>query len=85
MKKVALLLTAAVLCAPMLAFAEDATPTANDQDQIDCRRGEPITGTRLPGPTVCHTKREWNQIQQDAQKTTSEIEAKGTLHNPQSN
>jgi len=88
MKHSALLLAAFVLSVPALAFADDATPAAasdSDQDKIVCRKGEPITGSRLPGPTVCHTQREWDQMRRDAQSTTTQMEMKGTLHNPQSN
>jgi hypothetical protein len=91
-KKSALLLVALVVCAPTLSFADDTTPatapaasaSGNDPDQIVCRKGEPITGTRLPGRAICHTQRDWDQIQRDSQGMTSQMEMNGTLHNPQS-
>lgn len=91
MKQTALLLATMVLCAPTLAFAEDAAPAAtpaaapdSNQDKIVCRKGEPITSSRFPGPSVCHTQREWDQMRRDSQTTTNHIEMQGTLHNPQS-
>jgi len=90
-KKVALLFAAALTCTPVLALADDATPAAtsttssgsDDQNQIVCHRGEPQTGSRLPGPSVCHTKHDWDQIQKDSQGETNRMEMNGTLHNPQ--
>jgi hypothetical protein len=90
-KKSVFLFATLVICAPTLSFADDTTPTtapaaspANDPDQIVCRKGEPITGTRLPGRAICHTQRDWDQIQRDSQGMTSQMEMNGTLHNPQS-
>lgn len=91
MKQTALLLAALVLCASTLAFADDATPATapaatsdSDQDKIVCRKGEPITGSRFPGPSVCHTQREWDQIRRDSGIATNHMEMQGVLHNPQS-
>ncbi|HEY5238171.1 MAG TPA: hypothetical protein VIJ62_07305 [Rhizomicrobium sp.] len=89
MKKSVLLLAALVICAPTLSFADDTTPatapaSGNDPDQIVCRKGEPITGTRLPGRTVCHTQRDWDQIERDSQGVTTQMQTNGNLHNPQS-
>jgi hypothetical protein len=33
-----------------------------------CRAGEPIVGSRFPGPRVCHTRKEWDQIKRDSQE-----------------
>ena len=33
-----------------------------------CKSGEPIVGSRFPGPRTCHTRKEWDQIKQDAQQ-----------------
>jgi hypothetical protein len=39
-----------------------ATPQADPNERI-CKHGEVITGSRFPGPQVCHTRMEWEQIQ----------------------
>ena len=86
MKKVSLLFAATLICAPMLALADDTTPPAtsttsssDDQNQIICRHGEPTTGSRIPGRSICHTKHAWDQIQRDSQGETNSMETKGTL------
>jgi cytochrome c5 len=43
------------------------TNSAANLDQIECRTSPPPTGTRLGGSRECHTLRDWNQRQQDAQ------------------
>jgi hypothetical protein len=63
--------------APTAAPATTAQPAATttaatvapgeDPDERICRSGEPILGSRFPGPRVCHTRKEWAQIQQDSQ------------------
>lgn len=44
----------------------DAAP-ANDPNEVVCRPGTAPVGTRFPGPRMCHTRKEWAQIQRDAQ------------------
>jgi hypothetical protein len=54
-----------------VAAAQPAAPAvapADDPNEVICRAGEPILGSRFPGPRVCHTRREWAQIQQDSQQ-----------------
>ena len=48
--------------------AQPAAP-AEDPNEVICRNGEPILGSRFPGPRICHTRKEWAQIQQDSQNT----------------
>jgi hypothetical protein len=62
------------------AFADGTQPNA-DLDKIVCRAGEPVTGTRLGGPRVCHTQREWDQIQRDAQDSLSGVQQKSAQGN----
>jgi hypothetical protein len=65
---------AGLLMSGSLAFADPAqsmpaAPAASaDLDAIVCHAGETPIGTRLPGPRVCHTQREWNQIRLDSQQ-----------------
>jgi hypothetical protein len=71
------LLVAAFLAAANVAWADDATTTSppapqaasrDDPDTVVCRAGQKPVGSMLPGPRVCHTKREWNQIQEQARR-----------------
>jgi hypothetical protein len=45
---------------------------ASDPDQVVCRITPPPTGTRLGGGHVCHTQREWDERQKEAQKELME-------------
>jgi hypothetical protein len=46
---------------------QQAAPT-DDPNEVICRAGEPIVGSRFPGPRTCHTRREWDQIKRDSQE-----------------
>jgi hypothetical protein len=48
------------------ATQQQAAPT-DDPNEVICRAGEPILGSRFPGPRTCHTRREWDQIKRDSQ------------------
>ncbi|HEY2071584.1 MAG TPA: hypothetical protein VGG48_18635 [Rhizomicrobium sp.] len=79
-------LAAAVLCAvvagPTLAFADtpngttgtSATTTPVDPNEVICKRGEVTTGSRFPGPPICHTRLEWEQEQRNAQESLGNME-----------
>jgi hypothetical protein len=61
MRLVKFLLAAAVVVPPVaVASAQDAAQPQRKERQI-CRR-EPVTGTRVLGPRVCMTKREWDGV-----------------------
>ena len=38
----------------------------DDPNEIICRPAEPILGSRLPGPRLCRTRREWDQLKRDS-------------------
>jgi len=52
--------------APAASQAAAAAP-ADDPDEIVCHAGVAPTGTRLAGPRVCHTRREWDDIRKQSQ------------------
>ena len=52
--------------APSAAPAMQAAPQ-DDPNEVICRAGEPILGSRFPGPRTCHTRKEWDQIKRDSQ------------------
>ena len=78
-----ILLASAPLAA---AFAADATtptqaptpsattPPADDPNTVICRHGEPVLGSRLPGPTQCHNKREWDARRQRNMDTLTRLQ-----------
>jgi hypothetical protein len=37
-----------------------------DPNEMVCKQTESITGTRFPGPRVCHKRMEWEQIQRNS-------------------
>jgi hypothetical protein len=63
-----------------LAFADPAQPPAaaptaqNDPDAIVCRSGEVTLGSRLPGPRVCQTQRQWDALQKDSAQELHEMQ-----------
>jgi len=66
------------------AFADDTatTPAAGDPNKIVCKQGDPTTGTRLGATRTCHTQREWDDFQQQAQKTLVQSQLKGFGNRP---
>ena len=68
---------AALWLTPMLAWASPAATTntpANDPNRVVCKQGQAPVGSRIPGPRICHTQHEWDQMEQDAQHTVTTIE-----------
>jgi cytochrome c5 len=72
-------LLSAVILTPVLAAAQ-ATSTATapaapamsgsssvNLDEVVCKNSPPPTGSRLGGGRECHTQREWDQRQKEAQ------------------
>ena len=57
--------TAPTVSAPQAT--QQSAPT-EDPNEVICRAGEPILGSRFPGPRQCHTRREWDQIKRDSQE-----------------
>ena len=46
----------------------DHTAKPSDLDQIVCHHAQPDTGSNLPGKRICHTKREWEEISNNARQ-----------------
>lgn len=74
------LFSSAIILAPAMAAAEAATapsasPVASDSspvnlDEVVCKTQPPTTGSRLGGGRECHTVREWNEREREAQDIT---------------
>ena len=47
--------------------AATKTPPAHDENEVVCKR-EDVTGSRLGGRKVCHTRLEWEQMTEDARR-----------------
>jgi hypothetical protein len=67
-----LMSSASVLAQDAAAPPQAAAPASqaapqDDPNEVICKSGEPIIGSRFPGPRTCHTRREWAQIQKDSQ------------------
>jgi Spy/CpxP family protein refolding chaperone len=50
------------------AQATQQPAPADDPNEMICHAGEPIIGSRFPGPRTCHTRKEWDQIKRDSQE-----------------
>jgi len=57
----------------------DTTPTPQPDpgSKIICKEIE-VTGSLLPGPRICHTKAEWDQISHDSQQNLRDVQDNGT-------
>lgn len=42
-------------------------PPQDDPNEVICKSGEPVIGSRFPGPRTCYTRREWAQVRKDSQ------------------
>lgn len=87
----AFLFSSAVVLAPVLATAQTTPPptaptspmaaatnnSGTNPDEIVCKNQPPATGSRLGGGRECHTQREWDQRQKDAQDITRKEELQG--------
>ncbi len=61
------------------------TTSATDPDAMVCKAGEPIIGSRIPGPRQCRTQREWDQERVAAQKALYGSQMKGMQSRPPGN
>jgi len=89
----ALLFASAVVLAPALAAAQATTApaapaspntpvaaidsSAVNLDEIVCKTQPPTTGSRLGGGRECHSVREWNQREKEAQDITRQSQRVG--------
>jgi hypothetical protein len=66
---------AGLLASTGAVMADPATDTAQDDpNRMVCRNGEPITGTRLPGPRVCHTQKQWDDMRIQSQQMLEKMQ-----------
>jgi hypothetical protein len=77
MRSSVLLAIAALALLTIPAAADSAAPaatdtatstTAVDPDQIVCRAGAPVTGSRIPSGRQCMTNRQWAEMKRKAQE-----------------
>ena len=66
---------------PPAPAATDAAKTS-DLDKMVCRTMAPATGTRIGARRECRTQREWDDIRQQSQKITSQMEGSSHTTNP---
>ena len=78
--------TAIALADPPASGTPSATAPATDPgDQVVCHAGQAPIGTRIPGPRVCRTQKEWDNIRQQDQSLTLENQTRGLQHSPPGN
>lgn len=86
--RVSLTLTALLSLSSVSLADPDAAPAApqaaqlNPADKVVCRTMAPKTGSRLGARRECHMQREWDAIQQEHQKETSEMQTRGLTSSP---
>ena len=77
---------AAVAPSPAATVAADSAPAAvpaqtaesgANLDEIVCKQEAPATGTRLGGGRECHTVRQWNEREREAQDITRKQQVVG--------
>ena len=74
-------IAAVAFCAvtPALADATSTSQPASDPqaDRVICKEVD-VTGSLLPGPRICHTKAEWDQISHESQQNLRDVQDNGT-------
>jgi hypothetical protein len=88
LRNLAIIAAAALLVSASAAFAASGQDQAKqpDPNEIVCRAGQPVTGSLLPGPRVCHTRQEWDDMQRQTQDGVSQMQVRSTdidsMHTP---
>jgi hypothetical protein len=63
----------ALIAGSSIAFADtpngNGTTAPTDPNEMICKKGEAVTGSRFPGPPICHTRLEWQQEQSNANES----------------
>ncbi|MGD0866647.1 MAG: hypothetical protein ABSA49_13930 [Rhizomicrobium sp.] len=59
------------------APAATADTSSSDADRISCRTGAAPTGSRIGTTRVCHTQREWDDIQRQNQLEIMKAQQQG--------
>ena len=70
---------------PPPAPAASNAAKVSDVDKMVCRTMAPATGTRIGARRECRTQREWDDIRQQSQKITGQMESASHTTNPTGN
>lgn len=72
-------LTVAVFgSSPMLAWAGDTQNTpASDPNRVVCKPGKAPIGSRIPGPSICLTQKDWDAMAAVSKQTTEKLQERG--------
>lgn len=76
MRNLAIIAVAGLLVSASAAFAGSEDQSKLDPNEIVCRSGQPVTGSHLPGPRECHTRKEWDDMQRHTQDGVSQMEVR---------
>lgn len=61
--------------------AKPAAPAKDDGEEMICHR-EKLTGSNLPGPKICKSKKVWEQQRQNSQDMLNQQTQKALLNQP---
>ncbi len=64
-------------------IAVQAAP-ADDPNEVVCHSAEPTVGSRIPGSRVCHTRKQWADMQRDSAQMLGQTQQQGFTFNPSS-
>ena len=60
---------------------QTAAPQENP-DEIICKEGTPVTGSRLGARKICHTRRQWDEISQNSRDITKDAQDRALTSRP---
>jgi hypothetical protein len=66
-----------------IADSSSTSPATTDdpKSRIVCKEVQ-VTGSLLPGPRICHTRAEWEDIQRQSQGTLRDVQDNGSNTRP---
>jgi len=79
------ILTVTLFTLPALADDTQTSPAAapsaqNNRNHVICRTGQKPVGSMLPGPRICHTKREWDDLTEQSRRNLEMNQNKGYMN-----
>lgn len=80
------ILTVTLSTLPVLADDTQTSPpavapsTQSDPNHVVCRAGQKPVGSMLPGPRICHTKREWDDLTEQSRRNLEMNQNKGYMN-----
>lgn len=66
-------MVALALSGPVMAQSSQADSRVDPNETI-CKAAKAPIGSRIPAPPECHTRAQWDQMQEDSQKALDRIQ-----------